>query len=129
MGDHRVNLDSSVHVPVDNFRHIGAAASAAKSGASPHPAGHQLERTRGNFLPGAGNADSPAAMTAFERGPHQIYVTDTFESIIRPTDLVGAAFGHIDEMRNEFASDLRRINEMRHAEALSHAFFSGFTST
>ncbi len=30
MGDHRVNLDLAVHVPIHNFGHIGAAARAAK---------------------------------------------------------------------------------------------------
>src|SRR3981081_3489814 len=43
MRDHRVDLDLSVHVPVDDLRHIGAATCAAERGAFPHPAGHELE--------------------------------------------------------------------------------------
>src|SRR5882672_2271092 len=41
MGNHRVDLDLSVHVPVDDLRHIGAAAGAAERGALPDPAGDQ----------------------------------------------------------------------------------------
>jgi hypothetical protein len=33
--------------------------------------------------------------------------------------LVGAAFGHIDEMRHEFASEFGSVDEVRHAEALT----------
>src|SRR3954447_9473219 len=52
VGDHRIDLDLSVHVPVDDFRHIGAAAGAAERGALPDPPGHELERPGGNFLAG-----------------------------------------------------------------------------
>ena len=51
VSDHRVDLDLSVHVPVDDFRHVGAAARAAERGAFPGPAGDPLERAGGNFLP------------------------------------------------------------------------------
>ena len=58
-------------------------------------------------------------MTTFERRPHQVDVSDAFESIVRAADLVGAAFGHIDEMRHEFASEFGGVDEVRHAEALT----------
>src|SRR5471032_186987 len=45
VGDHWVDLDLSVHVPVDDFRHIGAAACAAKRGSLPDAAG------RSGFMP------------------------------------------------------------------------------
>jgi hypothetical protein len=32
VGDHRVDLDLAVHVPVDDFGHIGAAARATECG-------------------------------------------------------------------------------------------------
>src|SRR5215211_338257 len=44
MGDHRIDLNLSVHVPVYDLRHVGAAARAAERSAFPHPAGHELER-------------------------------------------------------------------------------------
>src|ERR1700729_2962429 len=43
MGDHRVDLDLAVHVPVDDFRHIGATARAAECRALPDPAGPELK--------------------------------------------------------------------------------------
>src|SRR3954454_15422469 len=52
MRDHRIDFDLSVHVPVDDFRHIGATACAAKGRAFPDAAGHQLERPGGDFLAG-----------------------------------------------------------------------------
>jgi hypothetical protein len=68
VGDHRVDLDLALHVPVDDLRHVGAAARAAEGGAHPVAAGDQLERTGGDFLAGAGDADddrlAPAAMRA-----------------------------------------------------------------
>lgn len=30
VGDHRVDLDLAVHVPVDDFRHVGTATCAAE---------------------------------------------------------------------------------------------------
>ena len=30
VGDHRIDLDLAVHVPVDDLRHVGAAARAAE---------------------------------------------------------------------------------------------------
>src|SRR5258708_16804694 len=74
MRDHRIDLDFSVHVPVDDLWHIGAAARAAECGALPYAAGDQLERPCRNFLAGFGNADhyrdTPSAMTGFERLAH-----------------------------------------------------------
>src|SRR6202011_5364699 len=52
MGDHRVDLDLSVHVPVDDFGNVGAASCAAERRAFPDPAGYQLERPGGDFLAG-----------------------------------------------------------------------------
>src|SRR5690606_9481795 len=57
VGGHRVDLDLAGHVPVDDFRHVGATARAAEGGAFPDAAGDELERARGDFLTGAGDAD------------------------------------------------------------------------
>ena len=37
VGDHRIDLDLAVHVPIDDARHLGAALGAAERGAAPHP--------------------------------------------------------------------------------------------
>src|SRR6266481_5097793 len=71
MGDHRIDLDLSVHVPVNDLRHIGAATRAAERGAFPHAAGHKLERPGRDFLSGFRHpdyhGDSPAAMARLKR--------------------------------------------------------------
>src|ERR1700753_2879415 len=80
MGDHRVDLDLPVHVPVDDLGHVGAAARAAEGRTAPHAAGDELKRPRRNLLTGTGDADddafAPAAMAAFERGAHQVDAAD-----------------------------------------------------
>src|SRR5262249_44828684 len=43
MRDHRVDFDLALHVPVDDFRHVGAPARAAKGRALPDAPGDQLE--------------------------------------------------------------------------------------
>ncbi len=43
VSDHAVDLDLAVHVPVDDLRHVGAAACAPESSAFPDAAGDQLE--------------------------------------------------------------------------------------
>src|SRR6266545_7284043 len=50
VGDHRVDLDLPIHVPVDDLGHVGAPARAAEGGALPHPPGHELERPRRDLL-------------------------------------------------------------------------------
>src|SRR6202007_2836961 len=60
VGDQIVDVDLLLHVPVDDPRHVGAAAGAAEGGALPDSAGDQLERPRRNLLAGAGNADDDA---------------------------------------------------------------------
>src|ERR1700736_5692360 len=56
VGYHRINLDLSVHVPVDDLRHVGTAARAAERRALPDPAGDQLERARRDLGAGGGGA-------------------------------------------------------------------------
>jgi hypothetical protein len=50
VGDQRVDLDLAVHVPVDDLRHVGAAARAAEGRALPVAAGDELERPRLDLL-------------------------------------------------------------------------------
>src|SRR5262245_60201990 len=122
MGDHRIDLNLSVHVPVDDLRYIGAAARAAECGALPDPAGHQLEGTGGDFPAGLRDADddgnSPAAVAAFQRLAHDRDVAGAVEGV------VGPAVSQGDEMRDDVAGNLLRIDEMGHAE-LAAPFFLG----
>src|SRR6185437_1334426 len=115
MRDHRVDLDLAAHVPVDNLRHIGAAAGAAESGAAPDAAGDELEGAGGDLLAGFGHADddalAPAAMAGLERLAHHGCIAGAVEGEI------GAAIGQRDEMLDDVARHAARIDEMRHAEA------------
>ncbi|KAG1647276.1 hypothetical protein GQR58_030726 [Nymphon striatum] len=45
MRDHRINLDLAIHVPIDDFWHIGTPLGTAKSCPTPDATGNQLERT------------------------------------------------------------------------------------
>src|SRR5580704_11147045 len=124
--DHRVDHDLSIHVPIDDPWHIGAPACATEGGTFPDPAGHQLERPRRDFLAGAGDADNdalaPAAMAALQRHAHQVDIADAFKGVVGAADLIRAALRHVDKVRDEIAADFLRIDEMRHAEALSPGF-------
>src|SRR5882757_11187263 len=57
VGDQRVDLDLAVHVPVDDLRHVGAAARAAERRAFPDASRHKLKRTCRDLGAGGGNAD------------------------------------------------------------------------
>src|SRR5215470_11865377 len=123
VGDHRVDLDLPLHVPIDDLRHIGAAARAAEGGALPDTAGNQLERARRDFGPRRRYTDddrlAPAAMAGLQRLPHHRDVAGAVEGVVGAANLIGAALGHVDQVRDEVATHLLRIDEMRHAEALA----------
>src|SRR5579871_921237 len=114
VGDHRVDLNLLVHVPVDDLRDVGATACATECGPFPDTAGDELEGPRRDLLAGFGNADhdrdAPAAMAGFERLPHHGGVAGTVECV------VGPAVGQGDEMLDDIAADLLRIDEVGHAE-------------
>src|SRR5947209_14565501 len=118
IGDQIVDVDFALHVPVDDFRHVGAAPRAAEGGSFPDAAGYQLEGPRRDFLAGAGDADNdadpPAAVGAFERLAHDIDVADALEAVI------GAALRQVHEKGDEVTLNLLRVDEMRHPEFLGH---------
>ncbi len=118
VGDHRIDLNLSVHVPVDDLRDVGAAARAAERGALPDPSGDQLERPGGDFLAGFRHADhhryAPAAMTGFQRLPHHGGVAGAVERVVGPA--VGQPHQMLDDVGT---AELGRIDEMRHAEAFA----------
>src|SRR6187402_1424618 len=70
MGDEIVDIDLAVHVPVDDARHVGAAAGAPEGRAQPLPPGDELEGPRADFRARWGHANddglAPAAMGAFQ---------------------------------------------------------------
>src|SRR5258708_4226205 len=113
--DHRIDLDLSVHVPIDDFRHISAAPRAAERGALPDAAGHELERPGGDLLAGLRDADdhgdAPAAMARLERLAHHGGVAGAIEGVI------GTAIGKSDQMLDDVAADFFRVDEVGHAEA------------
>src|SRR6185503_13534468 len=107
--DEIVDVDLLLHVPVDDLRHLGAALDAAEGRALPDAAGHELERPRRDLLPRPRHADddahAPAAVAAFERLAHRLHVPDALEAVIGP------ALGELDEMGDEVALHLGRIDE------------------
>src|SRR3569623_626324 len=109
-----VDIDLVVHVPVDELRHVGAAACTAESGALPATAGDELDRTRRDFLAGFGNADdggdTPAFVAALQGLTHQRDIADALEAV------VGAALGQLDQVRDQITFDFLWIDEVRHAE-------------
>src|SRR5437879_11048752 len=111
--DHRIDFDLSVHVPVDDFRHVRAAARAAKGRALPDATGHELEWPGGDFLTGLrdpdNDRDAPTAVAGFEGLPHDGGVAGAVEGV------VGTAVGEPDQMLDDVA-DLGRVDEMGHAE-------------
>src|SRR5580658_845849 len=116
VGDQGVNRYLTVHIPIDNLRHIGTPAGTTERRAFPDAAGYQLKRSRLNLLPGPRNTDddrhAPAAVTAFERLAHQIDVADALEAVVR------AAVGQRHEVRHQIARNFLGIHEVSHAEFL-----------
>src|SRR3984957_11552417 len=114
MGDHRIDLDLAVHVPVDDFWYVGPAARAAERRTLPNPAGNELERSGRDFLSGFCHTDNdghaPAAVARLQRLAHDGSITRAVERKI------GAAIGQCDQMLNDIAIDLGWIDEMRHAK-------------
>src|SRR5262249_53211677 len=121
--DHRIDLDLALHVPVDDFRHVGAAAGAAECRALPDAPGDQLEWASCDLRAGRRDADddglAPAAMAGFQRLADHRDGAGAVEGVVGAADLVGGTLRHVDEVRDQIASNLFRIDEMRHAEALA----------
>ena len=65
MGDHWINFDFAVHVPIDDFWHIGTPRSAAKGRTAPDPSGHELKWSGANLGACRGHANDDAFAPAF----------------------------------------------------------------
>src|SRR5690606_30941418 len=116
VGDHRIDLDLSVHVPVDDLGNVGAALGPAKGGAAPIAAGDELEGARGDLLARLGHADddagAPTAMARLERSAHHFGVAGAIEGEVR------AAIGEREDLRDGLITRLAAtVDEIGHAEA------------
>src|SRR5579864_7329164 len=120
MSDHRIDLNESIHVPIDDARRIGATARPAKCRAPPYAPRHKLERSRSNLGSRRRDADdhalSPTAMAGFQSLAHDHHVSRAVEGVVR------TAAGQLDEVRHDIGGDFIRIDEMRHAEAAAPPF-------
>src|SRR4029077_3300869 len=100
VGDQVVDIDLAVHVPVDDFGHVGTAARAAESRAFPDAAGDELKWPRGNLLAGTGDTDddafAPAAVAAFQGLAHHVHIANAFKREI------SAAAGEVDDRLHNF---------------------------
>lgn len=119
MGDEVVQAEFAFQIALHVFRQLGAAAHAAEGGAAPYPAGDQLERTGGDFLPGAGHADdhrfAPALVAAFQRRAHHLDVADALEGEI------DAAVGHFHDHVLDRLVEAIRIDAIGGAQFFSPA--------
>ena len=98
VGDHRINLDLAVHIPVDDLGHVGPSLGAAKGRALPHAAGDELERAGADFPAGFRDADddalAPALVATFKCLTHYLHITDALKTVINSTTR------HINNMLN-----------------------------
>src|SRR5450830_30955 len=113
MRDQVVNVELAFHIPVDDLRHVRAAARAAKGGTLPYTPRHQLEWTGGNFLARRRHADddglAPALVAALERLAHGGGVAYAFKRII------GAAVRQLHDGVDHIIHFVG-VDKMRHAE-------------
>src|SRR6476660_5917325 len=58
-------------------------------------------------------------MAGFQRLPHHRDVAGTVEGIIGASDLVGARFCHVDEMRHQVLAEILRIDKVGHPQTLA----------
>src|SRR5690606_10448248 len=86
MGNHGIDLDLAVHIPIDDLGHVRAALGAAECRAAPVTARHELEGPRGDLLARLGHADddagAPAAMAGLKRRPHHFGIAGAIEGIV-----------------------------------------------
>src|SRR5262249_16861419 len=89
----------------------------------PDTSSNKLERPRCNLRASRGDANddglAPTPMARLQRLAHDGDVAGAVEGIVGAADLVRAALGHIDEVRDQIVANLLLIDEVRHAEALA----------
>ena len=118
MGDHRVDLDLAVHVPIDDPRHIGAPARAAEGCTAPAPSGDELEGPSGDlrtcWRDANDDAFAPTFVASFQRGAHDLHIAGRIEGVVR------AAAGELHQMADQIAFDFSGVHKIGHAEFLRH---------
>ncbi len=118
VGDHRIDFDLAVHVPIDDLRNIGATFSTAKRAAFPHPAGDKLEGSSGDFLAGSRHTNddrfAPAFMTTLQCLAHHRDVARAIKAV------VGTAACEVHEIRDNLFAYFFGIHKVRHAKRLGH---------
>jgi hypothetical protein len=62
---------------------------------------------------------TPMTMRCFQRLAHDFCVAGAIERVVGAADLVGAALGHVDEIGDDVAVDLLRIDEVSHSKAFA----------
>src|SRR5450830_95052 len=111
--DQVVDIEFAFHIPVDDLRHVRAAARAAESGAFPYASRHQLEWAGRDFLAGCRHANddglAPTLVAALQRLAHGGGIADALEAVI------GAAIGQLNDGVNHVFHFIG-VDEMRHAE-------------
>ena len=124
VGDHRIDLDLPVHIPVDDPRHIGAAPGAAEGGSFPDAAGDELERTGRDLLTRTGDADddadTPAAVAGLQRLPHDGDVAGAVEGVVGAADLVAYLVELTDGGADYSFECIGNVNVMRQALECCH---------
>ncbi len=73
MGDHGIDLNLAVHVPVDDLWYVGTALGATKGGAAPVAAGNELEWPRADFLARLRHADGRCSCPSRDGRPRARY--------------------------------------------------------
>ena len=121
MRDQAIDIDPPFHIHIDDSRHIGAPARAAKGRSAPHPPCHKLKRTRLNLGTGRGNANddalAPSLVTTLKRSAHNIDIANTFKRII------SSAPCQLDQMTDQIVRELSRIDKIGHPELARHTLF------
>ena len=86
VGDQVINVDFSVHVPINDLWHLGAALSAAKCSTFPNTASDQLEWTGGDLSACRRNTNddrlAPTLVTAFKGLAHNVDITDALKTVV-----------------------------------------------
>src|SRR3546814_1066117 len=113
MRDQVIDVDLAVHIPVDDFWHIGTAARAAKGRTFPFAAGDQLEGPGCDLGASFGDPDNnglaPAAMAAFQRLAHNLGIAYALERI------VGAAVSQLNDVIDDIVDFVRIDGEIGRA--------------
>src|SRR6056300_488363 len=129
VGDHRINLNLAVHVPVDDFRHVRAAFRATKGSALPNTASDQLERTGADLGTCGGHTDddrhAPATVRAFQRVAHHLHVAGSVKAVIHTAKLIEVGFGQLDDSLGDRLAlgQLFGVDEIGHTEFAGHFGF------